>query len=301
MYDTAEPLREHPSTYFVQDRSSRDEMARLEVQDKMLTVGMGGVLPGLTDYSHLRRVLDVGCGTGGWLMEMARTYPGIERLVGADVSSKMLTYASTRAEAECLYDRVRFQTMDALRILEFSPGYFDLVNQRLGASWVRTWEWTKLLSEYQRVTRPGGIIRITEMNACIESNSPALTKINNIVLETSYRSGRLFTPCSDGITRELAHLMVQHGIRDVQTRVHTVICRAGTVEGESFYEDMAYGLRGSLPFLQKWTNVPSNYSELCKQVLEEMQQPDFVATWTLLTAWGIKPKNGSPRISMGLP
>jgi trans-aconitate methyltransferase len=56
-------------------------MARQDIQDKMLTTGMGGVLPelaGRVDYSCLQRVLDVGCGTGGWLMETARTYPTIE-------------------------------------------------------------------------------------------------------------------------------------------------------------------------------------------------------------------------------
>ena len=34
-----------PSTYFVQDRSNGEEVTRLQLQDQMLTVGMGGVLP----------------------------------------------------------------------------------------------------------------------------------------------------------------------------------------------------------------------------------------------------------------
>lgn len=105
-------------------------------------------------------VLDVGCGAGGWLIETAKTYPHIKKLVGVDISDKMLAYPRVQAQAQQLDGRVEFQAMDALRILEFPPASFDLVNQRLGNSWLRTWEWKKILLEYQRVTRPGGIIRI---------------------------------------------------------------------------------------------------------------------------------------------
>src|SRR5262249_7456708 len=167
---------EPPSTYFVQDRNNLEEMVRLDIQDKMLSIGMGGVLPELADPTSLRRVLDVGCATGGWLMETARAYPTIKELIGADISDKSLAYARARAEQEQLAKRVQFQTADALRALPFSDDFFDLVNQRAGMSWLSTGEWGKLLLEYQRVICPGGIVRITECQANIaESNSPALT------------------------------------------------------------------------------------------------------------------------------
>src|SRR5215469_13241792 len=119
----------------------------------------------------------------------------------------MMGYAREQAKAEGLDARVEFKTMDALRILEFPSESFDLVNQRFGVSWLRTWEWTKLLLEYQRVTRPGGIIRITEANFLPECESPAFMKLNTLLLETCYRSGRLFRASSDGVTSELAHLL----------------------------------------------------------------------------------------------
>src|SRR5437763_11870767 len=111
---TEEP-REQPSTYTVQDRSNLEEMPRLEIQDKMLTAGMGGVLSELANPTSLQRVLDVGCGTGGWLMETAKTYPTIKKLVGGDISGKMVAYAQAQAEGLGLSGRVHFQTMDALR------------------------------------------------------------------------------------------------------------------------------------------------------------------------------------------
>jgi ubiquinone/menaquinone biosynthesis C-methylase UbiE len=275
-------------------------MTRLEIQDKMLTKGQNGVLPELADPASLRRVLDVGCGTGNWLMEVARTYPNIQRLVGADISDKMLVYARARAEAEQLDKRVQFQATDALRALPFSGDFFDLVNQRLGASWLRTWEWTKLLLEYQRVLQPGGTVRITEMNGIIENNSPALTQLGNISLETFYHSGRIFSPTSDGLTGHLVRLMKQHGFEDIQTRVHTIVLQSGTPEGQRFYEDMAIAYRVTLPFFQRWTRVPHNYEEIYQQAKKEMQQPDFVATWTLLTVCGTKPQNGRRLLMRGL-
>jgi 2-polyprenyl-3-methyl-5-hydroxy-6-metoxy-1,4-benzoquinol methylase len=56
---------EHPSTYFVQDRSSKEELQRLQIQDHLLTTAMGGVLPEQLETIRLQRVLDIGCGTGG--------------------------------------------------------------------------------------------------------------------------------------------------------------------------------------------------------------------------------------------
>ncbi len=35
--------------------------------------------------------------------------------------------------------------------------------------------------------------------------------------------------------------------------------------------------------------VPDDYEEIYQQMLSDMQQPDFVATWGLLTAWGNTP------------
>src|SRR5437762_7880199 len=200
MSNPTDPPREHPSTYIVQNRSSLDELTRLEIQDKMLTAGMGGVLPELADPTLLRRVLDVGCGTGGWLMEMAGTYPTIEKLVGADISNKMVEYARAKAESLGFGGRVNFQTMDALRILEFPSRSFELVNQRAGFSWLRTWDWRQILLDYQRVCRPDGIIRITEVDVWSGGNSPALTKLCDIGLEAFHRSGRLFHPSRDGVT-----------------------------------------------------------------------------------------------------
>jgi SAM-dependent methyltransferase len=284
-----DPRQEHGGTYFVQDRSNEEELTRVAIQDQMTTAGMGGVLPEQPDPARFRQVLDVGCGTGDWLIEVAKTYPDISRLVGIDVNHKMIEYARTQAEVQQVSDRVEFRLMDALQMLEFPTDYFDLVNQRFGVSYLRTWDWPKLLHEYQRVTRPRGIIRITEATFITESSSPALIRIYELTRNTLYRAGHLFTLDNNGVTSELAGLLKQPGIQNVQTHTHALEYRAGTAEGRLFYEDMRQVFRTALPFYQKWGQAPVDYEAITQQALSEMQQPDFMATWILLTAWGTKP------------
>src|SRR5258708_23828168 len=139
--------REHPSTYFVQDRSNQNELLRVQVQDQMITASMGGALPEQPDPSIFKRVLDVGCGTGNWLIEAAKTYPTMSLLIGIDISAKMIGFAREQAAGQQVNDRVEFHTMDALRLLEFPDKYFDLVNLRFGTSYLRTWDWPNILLE----------------------------------------------------------------------------------------------------------------------------------------------------------
>ena len=287
MSEPTKPRQEHPNTYVVQDHSNREEMARLQLQDELMTRVMGGLLPEQPDPGIFQRVLDVGCGTGGWLIELAKTYPHMSRLIGVDVSSKMLAYAREQAAAAGVSERVEFLMMDALRMLEFPNRYFDLVNQRLGNGYLRTWDWPKLLHEYKRVTDSDGVIRITEGDIA-EGNSPALTRLLELTLTAFERAGYLFTPGSRGVLDDLAALLSRHDIQHVQTRVYHIEHRTGTEGAKLFIEDMTRLFRTVKPFLQKWTRLPDDYEQIYQQMLDEIQRPDFVATDRVLTAWGYK-------------
>lgn len=279
---------EQPHTYFVQDQRNKEELTRLRLQDQMMNTGMGGVLPEQPDPGRFERVLDVGCGTGGWLLETARNYPQISRLIGVDISERMIAYAHAQAQAEHLDERVQFYQMDALRKLDFPDSSFDLVNQRLADSYLRTWDWRNLLAEYQRVTQRGGVIRITESDF-VESTSPALTQIINLFIQGFYQAGHLFFPDKNGSAGKLAFLLRQYaGVTDIQTRAYALEHHAGTEQGKRFIEDISSTFRSVLPFLRKWIQVPDNYEQICLQAQRDMNQPDFVATWHMLTAWGTK-------------
>ncbi len=281
-------MREQSSTYFVQDRKNKQEITRLTIQDQMITTAMGGVLPEQPDPTVFRRVLDVGCGTGGWLIEAAKTYPTMS-CVGIDISQRMIRYAQTQAEDHQVNDRVEFYGMDALSPLGFPIAFFDLVNLRNGVSFLRTWDWRKMLGELLRVTRPGGVIRVTDSEVTHQSNSPALTQFFEMLQCALFRAGHLFEEETTGLTSQLAPLLDQSGCQQVQTKTYTIEYRAGTQEGQAYYEDIMLGFQTVRPFIEKWGCASKDYGIIYQQALREMRQPDFLAVGNLLTAWGSRP------------
>jgi ubiquinone/menaquinone biosynthesis C-methylase UbiE len=282
------PHRDHSNTYTVQDRFNREELERLLIQDQLLTSLMGGVLAEQPAPTRFKRLLDIGCGPGGWLLEMAKAYPTLSLLVGVDINDKILNYARAQARTLQVADRVEFHNMDGLRPLGFPDAHFDLINERFGTSWLRTWEWPPFLRECQRLARPGGVIRVTEFNICVESSSPALVQLGEIAIQALHNSGHLFTPETDGLLKELPHLMRQYGIQDVQTHAHVLEYHAGTPLGQLCIEQWTLLFRVIEPFLQKWCLVPDNYHDIYQQMLDEMQAPDFVSVTRPLTVWGVR-------------
>jgi ubiquinone/menaquinone biosynthesis C-methylase UbiE len=277
----------YPHTYFVQDRSSTDERTRLHLQDMMLTRAMGGALP--EQPTRFRRVLDIGCGTGDWLIEAAKTYPEIEVLVGIDASKYIIEYAREQASKEGVADRVEFHVADALLTVEFPKHYFDLVNQRLGWSYLRTWDWPNILTKYQYVTRPGGRIRITEGAVFHTSTSAALTQFCKLGFEAFHRAGHLFTPEPDSVAKKLPELLCKHGVKDIQTRSTLLEYRVGSEMMDGFVEDTKLLFRTFVPFLRKWGHMPENYEDIVRQALEDIQQPYCLTTGELVTVWGTWP------------
>lgn len=281
------PAHEYSSTYFVHDRRSQKELTRVKIQDHLVTAAMGGVLPEQPDPSIFQRVLDIGCGTGGWAIDAAQAYPNMS-LAGMDVSKPMIEYARAQAEALQLAPRVKFYVMDALLILEFPPDYFDLVNIRFGTSFMRIWDWPKLFSEMMRVSRPGGVIRVTEPEIFNQCTSSAHSRFNEMFQCALFHAGHLFEQTPDGIIPHLADLFTRHGVLQVQTKAHTLEFWAGTPEGQIYIEDVEHLFHTVRPFLQKCGCASQDYDALYSQLLEELRQPTYHSTWKFLTAWGTK-------------
>src|SRR5262249_33556465 len=148
------------------------EMARQLVLHNRLSEEMGGILPEAVDLSHVQRVLDVACGAGAWLLDLARTYPHIQ-CIGIDKSKLLVDYANSLAWNRGLRN-LASQVQD-LRHLDsklLPQGGFGLVNVSFIAGAVLTTDYAALMQTLFELTRPGGILRWTELELPI-TNSPA--------------------------------------------------------------------------------------------------------------------------------
>ena len=284
----SEPRKDQSNTYVVQGDLYAEELHRLTIQDESTTTLMGGPLSEQSGAARMRRVLDIGSGAGSWVLSTAKTYPEMS-LIGIDISQRMVDYARQRTSDLQLTERVEFHVMNALLMLEFPDDYFDLVNLRFGLSYLRTWDWPKLLADMLRVCRPGGIVRVTECEIGGQSSSQAATQLYGLLTTALFREGHLFEQNPRGLIDHLVPLLARHGCQNVQSRTCLGTPPPGTPEAQANAQDIIGLCRVSRPFLEKWGCLPADYDAFCQQVLEEVQKSASTTSGTLLTAWGHKP------------
>src|SRR5207248_3705008 len=96
---------------------------------------------------------------GGWALELAQTYPHMQ-VTGIDISPGMIEYANSQARASGL-DNASFRVGTITEPLGFPDESFDLVNARHIEEVIPVTAFPPLFKEMFRITRRGGIIRIT--------------------------------------------------------------------------------------------------------------------------------------------
>jgi SAM-dependent methyltransferase len=278
---------ENENSYFI-DAESAAEMARLMVQDRLLTTGMGGLFPEQADLSTIHRILDIGCGPGGWALDVAYTYPK-KQVTGIDISRLVIEYARAQAKVQWL-NNVDFQVMDATKPLDFPDGSFDLINART-IGFFPTTVWPNLMRECLRILRPGGITRLTESEWGF-TNAPATEKLQGMFYRALLAGGRSFTTDGrrHGITTMQAGFLRDAGCINVQLKAHVIEFSIGTEAHGDFYNDWKAVYKLSQPFfISMGVTTQEEVEEAYEQMLIEMKQEDFRAIMYLLTAWGQKP------------
>lgn len=133
-----------------------DERARLNSQHYQIRFVLQNnqMAPVRKELRRGIKVLDAGCGTGIWSVEMAKDYPKSD-FTATDINN---VFDNTIVN---LPTNVRFMLANTLD-LPFEDDTFDYVFQRLQLGSFREKEWPQALQQLIRVTKPGGWIELSE-------------------------------------------------------------------------------------------------------------------------------------------
>src|SRR5207237_9554655 len=129
-----------------------------------------GLLSERDDIAGIHDILDIACGPGAWVLEVAYSYPHIH-VVGGDISRTMINYARTQASVQGLTN-ADFYVMDVLKRLDFPDNSFDLVTARFLVGFMPQKACPSILQECRRILRPGGVLRVRDFCERGSTNSP---------------------------------------------------------------------------------------------------------------------------------
>jgi len=279
------------------DPEEPTETARQMLQNRLLHRYMGGPLPEQTLAQPVQHILDLTCGPGGWVLDIAFAYPQAT-VIGVDSSRINIRYARAQARAQ-RRSNAYFQEMDILHPLDFPDNYFDLVNARFLNTFLPTEEWANLLHTCLRITRPEGIIRLVECDYGV-SSSLACEKLSEYYVHALQNAGLRSTPVGRpltiGQTLPLEDLLYESGCRGVQQRTYTLDFSAEAEANIGMVDNALIFLRQIKPFVLKMGGVkPQEFERLYQEACLEMRSHTFCGQWLLEMAWGKKSMVGSQK------
>ncbi len=276
---------------YILDAENPVEMARLIDLDRVITKAMGGPLSGVLDLPTDAKLLDIGCGPGGWVLDIAYANSDSE-VAGVDISRIMIDYANARASTQELTN-ASFGVMDITEPLDFSDATFDLVNARLLVGVLKREFWEPFIAECLRILKPGGLLRLTEpIDGLGVTNSVAYDQLNQLAYQLFWKAGYGFSTDghSMGMSTTLPWMLRKAGYQDVHIQGHVFEFSSDT-EG---YQDIRKNLEALAAQAKvsvvklKGQGEAQLLEQLYRQALHDMDSDEFRGVWHLATMFGTK-------------
>jgi ubiquinone/menaquinone biosynthesis C-methylase UbiE len=256
---------------------SSNEGARLEAKTDALATEQlllqTGLRPGM-------RALDLGCGTGAVTRVMA-TMAAPGRVTGVDMSAARLAQARQLASERGL--EIEFVEGEATH-LPFPSASFDYTWSRFLFEYLPDPQ--RALAELIRVTRPGGLVTVGDLDGQIEQFYPLDPAIETDLRDALQLLGETgFDPRTG---RKLYHWFYQAGLRDIA--VHTLPYQVyrGGVPVRDLPNWRAKVVNASA-FLGKRTGDRARWDRFRDAFLSQILRPDVFYYCTLILVQGRTP------------
>jgi ubiquinone/menaquinone biosynthesis C-methylase UbiE len=240
-----------------------------------------GLLPAGFNTFAAEHILDVACGPGNWVLDVAMAHRDIQ-VVGIDNNPEMIEFAQAQALSRRL-DNVLFLVADMHSMTAFPDDSFDLVHVRFIANQVYCHAWPSLLQEFRRVCRPQGTICWIEGDVH-HTNSLAYKQwyemINRAMRSTQHIAN---------IAPIMHALLRNSGWWDIEKQVCAIDLSAGSPAHNSLYRDFDFLSSQACPCLVELERASAEkIEELRRKALTEILLDNFCALWPLVILSGKK-------------
>jgi ubiquinone/menaquinone biosynthesis C-methylase UbiE len=181
------------------------EVNRLDFQHYVLRSLLRGNY--LAPIEQPRRILDVGCGTGQWAIEMAQQFPQAE-VIGLDLEQVKVSSSPPA--------NYRFVKGDVLDGLPFESDWFDFVHQRLLFLAIPLSAWPGVIQELARVTCSGGWIELVEGGSSSSNFTPAGPATRQLIGLIGQLAALRGLDSEGEVMRSLDRYLLEAGLINVQ-------------------------------------------------------------------------------------
>ncbi|KAF7723939.1 hypothetical protein EC973_001511 [Apophysomyces ossiformis] len=221
------------STYWLP--KDEEEQERLTVQHLAIKeLYNGNVLSRTPEFVDLEKgcdVLDIGCGSGMWAMDMGMAYPN-SKFTGVDI-------ADVRVKNITL-ENVTFGYGNILEKVDFPDNSFDMVHIRLLILALRKEEWPNAIKEGLRLVKPGGILHVMEYDLLV-NGGPVSRKGMQTLRDICHDRGQ-----DPDIAKSLEKYVTEAGASVIQTDYRYVEFSAPTNLGKKFVWDWKQGFKSGM-------------------------------------------------------
>jgi ubiquinone/menaquinone biosynthesis C-methylase UbiE len=258
-----------------------EESGRLDFQHFLLRLAFKGNY--IAPIRNPKDILDVGCGTGRWAMEMAQTFPDAN-VVGLDVVPPAQDKGHVFGYGlEGQPENYAFVEGDVLKGLSFAEQSFDFVHMRLLFAAIPGDKWPFVVSELVRVLRSGGWVQLLEAYP-IPNGGPMLKRWQSWAAQMSQRTGVDFT-----IGPHLGELLRYAGLQAVrQQRLDLPVGKWGGRLGVMMEKDLTSVVRGmKFPIVKMGVATAEEYDRVCEAIIPEIATEREI--FPFYVAYGRKP------------
>lgn len=245
------------------------------------------LIPAPISMQGMRIVLDIGCGAGDWLIDLAHLYPTIQ-MYGLDINHETLRLAHDR----CVYSHltnIQWRQIDSMQDVSLPDSYVDLIHLRRCHYWITPQRWRTFFAACTRLLKPGGWISVTDIEMT-ELSSSAFVTLRRALLCTLNRLHHCMDPTSNdyGNLPRLSCMLHESSFSQVKYELYAIdLGFMSGLSGQYFLSNILqnmYSMRDII--IAQGELSEGTFDALFSQLQIDLRDPYLCGWGFLISTWG---------------